>query len=269
MNILLTNDDGFSAPGIRALFDFLKEDHKVTIVAPDTGRSAIGHALTLSSPVFVTEIEDDIFAVSGTPADCVVLGLFKYASDADIVISGINQGPNMGEDVFYSGTVAAAREAAMKGRRAFSVSLYDYSDLFNNKFHKTNIYDAYYLAAERVFPLIEKLSKIDKTELQENRVFFNINIPNSEEYKGYRVTRQGSRIYKDHIKELKDPFGRSYFWLTGSEPSWKDDPQSDCNRVDSGYISVTPVSLSFTDTDTIGMLKEKIDFESLKLRSNK
>ncbi|MCK4776800.1 MAG: 5'/3'-nucleotidase SurE, partial [Actinomycetia bacterium] len=243
--------------GIRALADFLKKKHNVTIVAPDRGKSAIGHSLTLSSPVFVTEIEEDIFAVSGTPADCVVLGLFKYASDADIVISGINQGPNMGEDVFYSGTVAAAREAAMKGRRAFSVSLHDYSDLFNNKFHKTNIYEVYYRAAERVYPLIEKLSKIDKSELKENRVFFNINIPNSEEYKGYRMTRQGSRIYKNHIKELKDPFKRSYFWLTGSKPSWKPDPESDCDRVSSDYISVTPVSLNYTDTETIDMLNEK------------
>ncbi len=234
MRILLTNDDGIQARGIAALEDCLSGLGEIHVVAPDRERSGAGHSLTLHQPLRVTHVDDTHHAVSGTPTDAVLLAMETLlAQRPDWVISGINHGPNMGEDVTYSGTVSAAMEATILGVPAIAVSLAGRDELDFEAIEPT------------VRRLIETLMKFP---LGKNQLL-NVNIPNrpADEILGMRVTRLGSRQYLDAVVEQKDPRGRSYYWIGGGGPEWTRDTQSDAFAVQEGYISVTPLIIDLTD----------------------
>jgi len=246
MKILLTNDDGVFAEGLKALRDILQALGEVFVVAPDRERTAISHALTLHRPLRVKEWDERTFAVDGTPADCIHLGLFRLLpSKPDLVISGINNGPNMGEEVFYSGTVAAALEASFLDLPAFAISLAARND------HR-------YLTAAQV--ALRVAQAILRHGLPRG-VFLNINVPNQEvgALRGFKITRLGKRIFDNSVVEEVDPRGRRYYWIGGKEPQFFMVEGSDYEAITQGYISVTPLRGDLSDYQMMEVL-ERWDF---------
>lgn len=235
MRILVTNDDGIAAPGIKALAEALGQIGTVTVVAPDRERSAAGHSLTLHSPLRVFELREGWFAVDGTPTDCVNMGIHSLLPfRPDLVVSGINHGGNMGDDVTYSGTVAAAMEANLMGIPALAVSL----ATFGETSHFSD-------AAESILPLVRQFIR---TPLPGD-TFLNINVPNLPlaEIRSPLITRQGKRSFVGKIVDKVDPRGRKYFWIGSEEPSFMDEEGTDFNAVGAGHISVTPLHTDLTN----------------------
>jgi len=234
MRILVTNDDGVTAPGIRALAQAMKELGDVAVVAPDTEQSAMGHALTLKQPLRVQELGAGVFGVSGTPTDCVLLAVQGPLLDArpDLVVSGVNAGPNMGDDVTYSGTVSAAFEGTLLGIPSIAVSLATYDDY---------PYDSAAACAARVARAVIARGLPPKTLL-------NVNVPPLEmaEIQGYRLTRLGHRIFRNAIVTKTDPRGRPYYWVAGT-PEWDVMETSDMSATQEGFVSVTPLNMDMTD----------------------
>jgi len=234
MNILVTNDDGIHAPALLALRAELSALGRVTIVVPDRDQSATSHSLTLHRPLRIQRHDEDRFSVDGTPTDSVLIayhGLLDHRPD--LVISGINHGPNMGEDVFYSGTVAAAIEGAMQGTPAIAVSLVtreptDFADpaRFVRK-----------LATEMI-----------RRGLGGKQVL-NVNIPHRpwSQVRGVQFTRLGTRVYSDTLIEKTDPRGRAYYWIGGQDPVWQAGEGTDVHAVREGFVSITPMALDLTD----------------------
>lgn len=250
MNILLTNDDGVYADGIRALARVLiSSGHNVIITAPDRERSAAGHSITISNPLRVKEAKLEIeglkaYKINGTPADCVKLGIEKLIDfKVDFIISGINDGPNLGYDVFYSGTVSAAMEAWMMGYKAIAVSLASSST-------RNFTYPACFI--EKL--LSKKLFKVNKA------VLLNINFPDlkENEIKGVRVVKLGKSQYEDGFEERIDPMGNSYFWLTGGFVNTKNDEDTDIYMLNDNYVTITPLKPVLTDYNTIELLNNSI-----------
>ncbi|MEA3544491.1 MAG: 5'/3'-nucleotidase SurE [Thermodesulfobacteriota bacterium] len=236
MLILVTNDDGVHSLGLRALTTSLSELGQVVIVAPDRNRSAIGHALTLDRPLRAEEIKSQVFAVDGTPTDCVNLGIHGLLSQRpDLVVSGINRGSNLGDDITYSGTVCAAMEATLMGLPAFAVSL------------DTNQFNDEDLTLAATFS--KNLAKKNLAEGLPDETFLNVNIP-SVPCRGVQLTRQGKRHYGDTVVSKCDPRGREYYWIGGSEAGFEDIPGSDCNALQQGLISVTPLHANMTNEKT-------------------
>lgn len=241
MLILVTNDDGVYSAGLRALANAMATLGDTVIVAPDRNRSAVGHALTLEHPLRAEEIEPGVFSVDGTPTDCVNLGIHGLIMQRpDLVVSGINNGSNMGDDITYSGTVSAAMEASLMGIPAIAVSLD--AKQFSSSDLKTAT-DFMILLAQRV------LQKGLPTE-----TFLNVNVP-SGACCGMEITRQGKRRYGEAIITNEDPRGRKYYWIGGSSVGFEDIPGTDCGAVARGFISLTPLhtnltSDSFCDTLT-------------------
>ncbi|MCK5913289.1 MAG: 5'/3'-nucleotidase SurE [Desulfuromusa sp.] len=236
MLILVTNDDGVFSPGLRTLAAALGELGEVVVVAPDRNRSAIGHALTLEHPLRAEEIEPQVFAVDGTPTDCVNLGIHGLLPQRpDLVVSGINCGSNLGDDITYSGTVCAAMEATLMGLPAFAVSL-------DTKRFNTNDLT---LAATFSKNLAVKVINSGLPE----ETFLNVNIP-SGSCSGVRLTRQGKRHYGESVVSKYDPRGRKYYWIGGSEVGFEDIPGSDCNALRQGLISITPLHANMTNEKT-------------------
>lgn len=234
MNILVTNDDGIHAPALDALQKALSEIGSVTVVVPDRDQSATSHSLTLHRPLRIHRHGGNRFSVDGTPTDCVLIayhGLLEHKPD--LVISGINHGPNMGEDVFYSGTVAAAIEGAMQGVPAIAASLVtrDSADFAE--------------PARFIRDLASELMRRGPSAKQ----VLNVNLPHRpwSEIRGVRFTRLGNRVYTDTLIEKTDPRGRAYYWIGGREPVWQADEGTDFQAVSEGYISVTPLALDLTD----------------------
>lgn len=250
MKILLTNDDGVYADGIRALATVLVNNHhRVMISAPDRERSASGHSITIIDPLRARMVKlgiDDLIAyeVTGTPADCVKLGLEKLIDfEPDLVISGINDGPNLGFDVLYSGTVSAAIEGWMVGYNSIAVSL---ARRNNN----------YFIAAAKY---IEKLiTKVDFNKFTETSLL-NINIPDLLETKinGVKITRLGTSLYEDTFEERLDPTGNKYFWLTGGNGREDDSPDTDIWSIKNNYISITPIKLELNNYKLMEDLKQE------------
>ncbi len=233
MNVLVTNDDGIHAPALRRLREALAPLGRVTIVAPDRDQSATSHALTLARPFRIQRHEPDVFSVDGTPTDCVVTsfnGLLERRPD--VVISGINHGPNMGEDVFYSGTVAAAIEGALQGVPGVAVSLATKEP--------ADFADPAAFVARLVARLLERGLP--------PRHLLNVNIPHRPwpAIEGVRVTRLGSRVYHDTLVKKVDPRGRDYYWIGGEEPEWESIAGTDFQAVHEGWISVTPMRPDLT-----------------------
>ncbi len=247
MRILITNDDGIHAPALRVLQEALRPFGTVVVVAPDRDQSASSHALTLHRPLRVTRIADDVYSVDGTPTDCVVISANGLLPEPpELVVSGINHGPNMGEDVTYSGTVAAAMEGVMQGVPALSVSLV------------TREPADFKEPAGFVRELLRKVAERGMGR----GTLLNVNLPHRPwaEIKGVRVTRLGTRIYRDSLVEKTDPRGKAYYWIGGLEPVWKREEGTDFQAVEEGYVSVTPLSLDLTDYKTL------VEMESWGLR---
>ncbi|ABA88672.1 nucleoside 3'/5'-monophosphate phosphatase and short-chain exopolyphosphatase SurE [Syntrophotalea carbinolica DSM 2380] len=233
MLILVTNDDGVHAPGIAALADSLHGLGQVVVVAPDRDRSAIGHALTLHAPLRADELRPGVFAVDGTPTDCVNLGIHGLLSSVpDLVVAGINRGANLGDDITYSGTVCAAMEATLMGVPALAVSLE--GDTFASS--------EYRQAADAALFLAQKVSE----EGLPSDTFLNVNVP-AGRIRGIRLTRQGRRRYGDMVVEKMDPRGRKYYWLGAGECDFDYVDGTDCHAMHEGFISVTPLHLDLTN----------------------
>ena len=239
MRILLTNDDGIHASGLHALIKELKSIAEIYVAAPDRERSGTGHSITVFDPIKVmpTRIEGTSAAwiVGGTPVDCVKLALSRLiAEKVDIVVSGVNHGPNLGTDVLYSGTVSAAAEGVILGVPSIAVSLNDYKAEMDAGF-----------AALFTRNLIRTVTRkgIATTTL------VNVNIPALEpdKIKGIRITRLGVRNYDNLFEERKDPRGNTDYWREGGVVQEDQEPDSDVMAVEEGYISITPISLDLTD----------------------
>ncbi len=256
MRVLLTNDDGIDSPAFQSLIRVLQDDFKITVVAPQQEMSAVSHALTIKSPLFCEEriIEDhNAIGVRGTPADCVKLALDRFMPEPpDLVISGINKGANVGINIFYSGTVAAAMQATLAGIPSFAVSLASFS---SNEFQY----------ASRVAHLLAR--QIMRNRLPSG-IMLNVNVPDlpSHLIKGVRATRQGKTVYHDHYIEKTDPRGDQYFWLDGSECRDEHDLSIDHHALNAGWISVTPLisnltangNVSGVETDFAGLLQNEL-----------
>ena len=230
MLILLSNDDGIEADGIRHLEDVLKNMGEVVVVAPTTQMSASSHAVTLKKPLYVKKISRNKYSVSGTPADCVITGLFYLLNrEPDLVLSGINLGQNLGEDVFYSGTVAAAREGALYGIRSAAFSL-----VVGNGDEKANFDSASQIAKDIVNNILVNMPE---------GILLNVNIPNLpyNKIKGLRITKLSSRRYVDVVKREKD------FIVIGGRPVWNMEEGTDIISVREGYVSITPLLKDLTD----------------------
>jgi len=240
--ILLTNDDGIHSAGLQALADQLQPLGRVAVVAPDRERSAIGHALTLHEPLRAEEIARDRWAISGTPTDAVSLGILSLLKEKpDLVISGINKGGNMGDDLTYSGTVAAAMEATLMGVPAIAVSLASQSFKYDDFLHASGV------ARQLAKTVLEHGLPAD--------TFLNINVPDRESL-GIRLTRQGKRIYEDAVVENVDPRGRSYYWIGAGSLDFQDLEGTDFHAVHNGYVSVTPLHLDLTNYAAIDRLRQ-------------
>ena len=243
--ILVTNDDGYRSAGIHALAGALKEIGEVTIVAPMTEASAMGHALTLRRPLRLEAMDTRVFAVDGTPTDCVNIAVTHvFNGMPDLVVSGINTGWNIGDDVTYSGTVAGALEGALLGIPSISVSLSrtrgDYD--FQHAARAAAVMAAAILA--RPLP---------------SRTFLNINVPKGEP-KGYRVTVQAKRNHVTSVAERHDPKGHPYYWIEEGQNDWQPHDRSDYQAVRDGYVSITPLHPDLTAHDALAAV-ETLAFE--------
>lgn len=235
--ILLSNDDGVHAPGIRFLKKRLEKDYDITIVAPLEERSTTGHTLTLDHPIRLVEIEDRVFGCSGFPADCTLFGLRHVMKNdpPDIVISGINKGANLGQDIYYSGTVAAAREATFHGFKSIAIS--SVMDFHSESYDQ----EGFESAAE----IVARLLKHDIDQLIKQGEVININVPSSpfSAIKGLKVTKLGFRRYSEEISERTDFRGRKYFWIGGKLSGFEGDSLTDCYALDEGLVSFSSLKV--------------------------
>jgi 5'-nucleotidase len=243
MKILVTNDDGISAPGIIALVEALSAVGEVAVVAPDRERSAVSHALTLHHPLRAECLAPGRFSVDGTPTDCVNLGIHCLIDfHPDLVVSGINRGANLGDDVTYSGTVAAAMEATLMGIPAFAISLATREEMAD--------YRAAAAFAARL-ALTIRANRLPKD------TFLNVNVPDipPQSLAGPLITVQGKRRYEGTIVDKVDPRGRSYYWIGTADLDFLDIEGSDFSAVSRGHISVTPLHLDLTNHRSLAVLK--------------
>jgi len=231
--ILVSNDDGYDAAGIRVLYKALEALGEVWVVAPAEEQSASSHSLTLRSKIRAEQVADRHFKVWGTPSDSVLLGVTRLMERApDLIVSGINHGPNMGEDVTYSGTVAAAIEGHILGVPSLAIS-----------------------SVQRRLESVDEIGRVAKAVVEAamrlgvpDECLLNVNIPDPEvgTIKGVRITKLGSRHYENWLKEEKSDDGSSYFMIGGEEPVWKENDGSDISAVRKGYVSITPLEIDLT-----------------------
>jgi len=242
--ILISNDDGVHARGIKTLRKALEQIVDVTVVAPDRERSGASHSLTMDVPLRTHRIKDNIIGVDGTPTDCVLLALkLLLPEPPDLVVSGINRGPNMGDDVTYSGTIAAAMEATLMGIPAIAVSLCRCeSGTYDYEASAEIARDVALMVLERGLPL---------------GTLLNVNVPNipREEITGVEIARQGKQVYEEAVVEKQDPRGRTYYWIGGQLTSWEPEPDTDYAAVSKGLVSITPIHLDLTDYQAMDVLR--------------
>ena len=239
--ILVTNDDGVHSEGIKALADAMRTLGDVTVVAPLAEASAIGHALTLRRPLRLETIADKIFAVDGTPTDCVNIAITSVLRGMpDLVVSGINKGWNLGDDVTYSGTVSGAFEAALLGPPGIAVSLERTGDPFDFSESARGAHIVAQSVLEKGLPA---------------RTFLNINVPRGRT-KGFKVTVQARRNHVTKVDERIDPRGQRYFWIEEGQNEWEPHDRSDFQTVRDGYISVTPLQPDLTAYSVIPTVEE-------------
>jgi 5'-nucleotidase len=242
--ILVTNDDGVHSPGISALHKAVEKLGDAFVVAPDRERSAAGHSLTLHRPLRAEEIRERVFSVNGTPTDCVTLGVNKLLPERpSLIVSGINRGANLGDDITYSGTVSAAVEGTMFGIPSIAFSL-----IFGKHYH----YDTASHFALRLAAFVLQHSLPYDTLL-------NVNIPNmaAEKIRGVRFTKQGKRVYDNSIQETYNPWGEKHYWIGGGTPYWERGEDMDMEAVQRNCISITPIHLDLTNYEALSFFREK------------
>jgi len=248
MNILVSNDDGIAANGIRVLTEKLAQKHNVYVVAPDRERSAAGHSLTIHTPLRVEELDEGkngakkVWVTNGTPGDCVKIGvsaLLQGDEKPDFVISGINHGPNLGSDILYSGTVSCAMEGAMIGIPSIAVSLASL---------KTD-YESFNTAGDFVVALLERITDFKFPP----KSILNVNIPSldPEDIAGVAITELGGKMFTDNYEKRTDPRGKVYYWLAGKLIDEPRDAKTDIAAVRNNKISITPVTYEMTRTETL------------------
>jgi len=251
VRILVTNDDGIMSPGLIALAAGLRDMGEVTVVAPEAQQSAVGHGITLHKPLRLREVDIGVdvtaYASNGTPADCVILGSLSELGRPDVVVSGINAGANLGEEVLYSGTVSAALEAALHDIPALAISVCAYEDVHLD-------------VARRIAPLV--LDALVRSPLASGTVL-NVNVPNVEigEIQGIALTRLGRRRYRDIVVKRTDPLGRPYYWLSGAPEEADSVPGTDIHATQHNRISVTLVHFDLTSDghwDGLGELENEL-----------
>lgn len=252
MKILLSNDDGIAANGIRCLAEVLSQNNEVYVIAPDRERSAAGHSLTLHTPIRVEEVETysnvkRAWVTTGTPGDCIKIGINAILSEnekPDIIISGINHGPNLGGDILYSGTVSCAMEGAMLGFPSIAISLasmkYEHEDFL--------------VAAKFANALLPKLSQFTFPQ----KSLLNINIPalDEDDIAGIAVTELGRKMFTDNYEKRIDPRGKVYYWMAGELITEPVDANTDIAAVRNNKISITPVTYEMTNENTISDLEK-------------
>ncbi len=243
--ILISNDDGIHAEGIKALAEAMEAIGEVYVVAPDRERSAASHSLTLHRPLRVSKVSERCYAVDGTPTDCINLavnGVLGFTPD--LVVSGINRGGNLGDDITYSGTVSAAMEGTLLGIPSFAISLVlDYDE------------EGDYRPAAR---FATRLASYILDHGLPKDTLLNVNVPNVADIKGYRITKQGRRIYGEAIVEKVDPRGKKYYWIGTNSTKWYDEAESDFKAIEDHYISVTPIHLDLTNYASMEELKRTL-----------
>ena len=248
--VLVTNDDGVHADGLAVLARALADLADVYAMAPEREQSTCGHALTLHRPLRVEPVRERWFAVNGTPSDCVNLGVLGFLPERPVlIVSGINHGANLGDDVTYSGTVSAAMEGLLLGVPSIAVSLVSGGDF-------AEAGRAARLVAARV--LVEGLPP---------KTLLNVNVP-ADPPRGIRVTRLGHRVYSGKIVEQSDPRGRTHYWIGGGEPAWELLEGSDMAAVNEGFVSVTPLHLDLTSHRALVEMREWSPALSAQLRRN-
>jgi 5'-nucleotidase len=248
--VLVTNDDGIHSAGLRELVRHLAVDNDVLVVAPEGQQSAVGHSITLHKPLRLERVDLDLgdlpveaYTTNGTPADCIVLGCLEDLGKPDIVVSGINLGHNLGEEIFYSGTVSAAMEGVIQRKPAFSISVTAYR--------------------EPIWTPAARFAANLARYLLENAIpsgsFLNVNVPNrpAGELLPPKVTRLGRRCYINQLEKRTDPRGRAYYWFAGHPCELDSGPDTDIGAVHAGHISVTPVHMDATDHELLARLRNE------------
>jgi 5'-nucleotidase len=239
-NILVTNDDGIYSEGLRKLAEACRAHGEVTIVAPDREQSAASHALTLNRPLRLLEIGENEWIVDGTPTDCVNLAVLKLLRERrpELIVSGINFGPNLGDDVTYSGTISAAFEGAL-----LNIPSIAFSALVGEGF-----------SFDRCAEFAGELVRVALERHRDPRVIWNVNFPVGE-FAGIRITRLGRRVYSEGVIERLDPRGRKYYWIGGDEPTWHPGEGTDFDAIQAGMVSITPLHLDLTHEQSIPALE--------------
>ncbi|MFO7768153.1 MAG: 5'/3'-nucleotidase SurE [bacterium] len=243
--ILITNDDGLYAPGIRALQESLVRHWDTVVVAPDREQSASSHALTLHHPLRAHSQEEGWYAVDGTPTDCVMLGMHGLLDrKPTLVVSGINHGSNLGDDVIYSGTVAAAVEGTLLGCKSVAISL------LPDEEENYDFRQAAEVAVDIVREVVERVEDPD--------FLLNVNVPPGPpgSAKGVRVCRLGRRIYREGIFHSTDPRGKPYYWIGGQDPTWMGGEETDFASIEEGYITLSPLRLDWTHDEGLARMEE-------------
>ncbi len=246
--LLITNDDGIHSSGLMALKQAVEGLGRIIVIAPDRDNSAVSHSLTMDRPLKVTEIHQDTYMVNGTPTDCVALGIKKILnSKPALLLSGINAGANLGDDISYSGTVSAAIEGTMYSIPSMAISAtgdppYD--------FH----------GAGKAARMIAE--KILENGLPDNTLV-NMNVPPRHKQNRIKITRQGRRLWKDSIHETRDPRGWTHYWIGGGTPIHDSNRDTDVHAVGEGFVSITPLQLDLTSHTGVDFLKKHWDLKSV------
>lgn len=239
--ILITNDDGIHSPGIKALQKALQPLGKTIVIAPERDNSAVSHSLTMHRPLKVLQLEEDVYSVDGTPTDCVAIGLKKILSKPpDLLISGINAGANLGDDISYSGTVSAAIEATMYGIPSIAISVGGSAPL-------------HFDGAMQVAACMAK--KVLENKLPE-KTLLNINVPSGKTYNKIQITKQGRRLWQDAIQETVDPWGNTRYWIGGGTTLADPQQDTDVYAFASGNVSITPIQLDLTNHAGIAFIQK-------------
>jgi 5'-nucleotidase len=244
---LVTNDDGYLAPGIKSLARALERLGDIVVVAPDREQSATSHSLTLHRPLRMRQTMSNWYHVDGTPTDCVMLAVDAILDQRpDYVFSGINHGGNMGEDVSYSGTVSAAMEGTMLGIPSVAISLVGGDEQW---------LEGYESVVQR---LAERIIAAPARDLFPGDTLLNVNLPDRDPatVKGVQITTLGKRVYADSVVVDKDPHGKTYYWIGGGAPTWEGPEGSDYLAVEAGYVSITPIHLDLTHHRAVAGLEK-------------
>jgi 5'-nucleotidase len=238
--ILVTNDDGIYSEGIQKLADALREVGEVIVVAPDREQSAASHALTLNRPLRLLKLKDNEYIVDGTPTDCVNLAVLNLLKDKrpDIVVSGINFGPNLGDDVTYSGTISAAFEGALLNIPSIACSA-----LVGEHF-----------SFDTSARFAADLTRVVMKRERDPSIILNVNFPVGP-FNGVKVTKLGKRVYSEGVIERLDPRGRKYYWIGGDPPTWHPGQDTDFEAIQAGFVSITPLHLDLTHHESIARLR--------------